>query len=183
MAIFPDTTDRIWKNCRQIAWACTMFLLLFFCAVFLGAGIKFMVTYSTPSPNCTKAVTEAPLDKQLDPTCTNEARSRQFMMSSGYAMICIGVVFGLAFIAISIRLCYKGSCRNQAPQTHNEREAFARQSNRPTPNLDSIIGSPPDYETACQAPTINDDEDSMSYYPPPNEPPPLPSLPPPPFSS
>ncbi|VDL60868.1 unnamed protein product [Hymenolepis diminuta] len=151
------------EGCRKYAWIALSLLLLFFCIIFVVSGTHLMFTDVKLSEKCND-------DKlvQSRPDIAKACEEERFMINTGYAMSCIGLIFGLGFIVINVCFCVKmtGRARN-----HDTELCEYPSEQAHTSETDSA--EPPDYDAACRV-QVEIDDDSVSYRPP--------SIPPPPSS-
>ncbi|VDO07693.1 unnamed protein product [Rodentolepis nana] len=158
-------------DCKKYAWVALSLILFFFCIIFVVSGTRLMFTKVEPSEKCTDDLL---LQSRPDiaKACEEERWFKRFMINTGYAMSCIGLIFGLGFIVINVCFCIKMT-RKARLQDHEQGGCPSVQAH--TSETDSA--APPDYEEACRA-QIEIDDDSISYRPP-SIPPPRPLQQPP----
>ncbi|VDK40694.1 unnamed protein product [Taenia asiatica] len=167
----------------------SLVFLLIFSAILFIAGAKFILFGAKPSANCSH---HASTSRQLTTVgpCENEQWMQRFAVGSGYTMASIALLLGMAFVAISVRLCLKlnhgrlprelQTTPDTIPAPHDAHSApredatetqCDESTNASTAN--SMADAPPDYETACREAQTTPNDDSMVYQPPSTDPPPL----------
>nr|CDS26166.1 expressed protein [Hymenolepis microstoma] len=146
-------------NCRKYTWIALSLLLFFFCIIFVVSGTRLMFTNVELSEQCNDdhLVQTRP---DIAKACEEERWFKRFMINTGYAMSCIGLIFGVGFIVINVCFCIK-MARKARLQDHERGGCPSVQAH--TSETDSV--APPDYDEACRA-QIEIDDDSISYRPP-----------------
>lgn len=146
-------------GCKKYSWVALSLLLFFFCIIFVISGTRLMFAKVEPSEKCNDdlLVQSRP---DIAKECEEERWFKRFMMNTGYAMSCIGLIFGLGFMAINVCFCIK-TARKARLQDHERGGCLSVQAH----SSETDSAAPPDYDEACRV-QIEIDDDSISYRPP-----------------